>query len=130
MTARLISIAAAVGFCATRAYAELPPCNGLGMTTPAATNLHIASEYPILSMVLHEEGTTILAFVIGTDGRISTPAVAQSSGSLRLDDASKEAARGWLYSPALIGGLPTACVQHAQVKWRIPEAVESPKKAQ
>jgi TonB family protein len=130
MIARITAITAVTAFGVARAGVAPLPCNAPGVTTPAAANLHIASDYPVLSIVLREEGTTILAFVIGTDGRPGIPTVVQSSGSLRLDDASKEALRAWVYKPALMGGAPTACLQRAQVKWLIPEAPEPPKKAQ
>jgi len=131
MIARVIVIASAAAFCAPRADAAPLPCNASGMTAPAASNSHlIASDYPILSVLLHEEGDTVVSFVVGTDGKTAAQAVAQSSGSLRLDDASMEAVRGWLYNPALSGGVPTACVQRALVKWRIPEEAQPPKKAQ
>ena len=128
MNVRALTIVVAAALYATRADAEPPPCNGPGLTMPAAANSHLASGYPILSAVLQEEGSTIVRFVIGTDGKASAPTVLQSSGSLRLDDASVESVRSWLYSPAVAGGVPVACIQRAQVRWIIPD--DTSKKAQ
>jgi protein TonB len=120
--ARLVAIALIAPALMARAGAE-PLCNASGTTAPAASNLHLASDYPLLSVVLHEEGTTIVSFVIGTDGRTGAATVIQSSGSLRLDDASREAIRNWTYTPAQSGGTPVACGWNAQVKWALHDEI-------
>ena len=131
MTVRLIAITAVAASSTLSANAAPPPCHAPGLTRPAAANSHLlSSDYPVLAVLLREEGDTIVSFVIGTDGKTSALAVSQSSGSLRLDDASLEAVQGWLYTPALSDGAPTACIQQAVVKWRIPEQAEPPKKGQ
>jgi TonB family protein len=101
----------------TPALADPPDCKGF--TPPKAANSHIVQEYPVLSAILHEEGTTILAFVINEDGTVGSVSVARSSGSLRLDDAAVDAvSHQWRYAPAMTpDGKPVACRWKAAVKW-------------
>ncbi|HVU20207.1 MAG TPA: energy transducer TonB [Rhizomicrobium sp.] len=124
MTARLFAAAVFSACMMVRADAE-PACGGPGTTAPAAANPHVASDYPLLSVVLHEEGTTTLSFVIGTDGKPGPATVVQSSGSLRLDDASREAVRSWIYTPGHSGSTAVPCMWNAQVKWAIPDDVSA-----
>jgi TonB family protein len=94
-------------------------CGAPGVTPPKAANQHIAGDYPVLSIMLQEEGTTTLGFIIGADGTPVSVTVVKSSGSLRLDDASVEAVtKIWRYQPALSAdGKPLACPWKAEVRW-------------
>ncbi|HTT97516.1 MAG TPA: energy transducer TonB [Rhizomicrobium sp.] len=122
MIVRGVAVALTSLFLIRSAAAEPPPCSSPDISRPTGTNEHRADNYPILSIVLGEEGTAMVSFVIGADGRTGAPVIDQSSGSLRLDDASKEAVRSWTYSPPMSAGVPTACVQRVQVNWVIPES--------
>ena len=128
MIARAIAAAAFAIACASHAGAAPLSCKASDLKQPIPANPHGATSYPVLSAELGEEGTTILTFVIGTDGRTSAFTVIQSSGSLRLDDASKDAVQGWTYTPAQSGGAAVACLQRAQVKWVVPEEAKPAKK--
>lgn len=100
--------------------AELSSCGGAGFVPARAANAHVAGDYPPLSLVLHEEGTTVLAFVIDETGAVTEPSVAVSSGSLRLDAAALESVmQNWHYVPAMRDGKPLRCPWKAQVVWDI-----------
>jgi protein TonB len=62
--------------------------------------------YPIDSRRKREQGTVVLSLVVGLDGRVSTISVARSSGFPRLDDAARDAVRGWRWSPIIRDGQP------------------------
>jgi TonB family protein len=117
---RLVCAAAALAALALRAPADpVPACNTLGNTAPKPANQHTAQDYPMLSVMMGEQGTTTVSIVVGEDGTAKSASVETSSGSLRLDDASIAAIVGkWRYTPPLAAdNKPTACVQRAEVKW-------------
>jgi len=62
--------------------------------------------YPLESRRKHEQGTVVLRLLIGTDGRVSDIAVAQSSGFPRLDRAALQAIRSWRWQPTVRDGQP------------------------
>ena len=97
----------------------VPACTAPGLTPPKATNKHVADDYPPLSAMMGEQGTTTVRVVIGPDGSVASATVDTSSGSLRLDDASIASIVGkWTYTPPLAPDkTPTSCAWKAQVKW-------------
>lgn len=64
-----------------------------------------APRYPIDSRRRREQGVVLLALLVGTDGRVKTISVSNSSGARRLDDAALAAVRKWRWSPMLVGGV-------------------------
>jgi TonB family protein len=107
-----------------QAAGDIPRCNSQGLTpsTPANPHTTVQGDYPLLSIVLHEEGRTVLTIVVNEDGTVGDAKVSQSSGSLRLDDAAATLVKQrWLYTPALSGGKPVACQTMVAVLWRITE---------
>lgn len=62
--------------------------------------------YPTESRRLREQGTVVLALVLGLDGRIDSISVARSSGHERLDDAALRAVRKWRWAPTMRNGSP------------------------
>lgn len=62
--------------------------------------------YPIESRRKREQGTVVLALVLGTDGKVADIRVTQSSGHARLDAAALSAVRKWRWSPTLRDGTP------------------------
>ncbi|MEJ7933823.1 TonB family protein [Sphingobium sp. AN558] len=62
--------------------------------------------YPVESRRKREQGTVLLSLVVGLDGRVATISIAQSSGFSRLDDAARDAVRGWRWSPIMRDGHP------------------------
>lgn len=62
--------------------------------------------YPIESRRKKEQGTVVLSLVVGLDGAVESINVAQSSGSARLDNAARDAVKGWRWKPILRSGQP------------------------
>lgn len=75
------------------------------------------SEYPALSVRLGEQGTTLLSFHIAVDGSVKDLAVANSSGSQRLDDAAVNCAARWRYKPAIENNQPVEVPWKTKVVW-------------
>lgn len=62
--------------------------------------------YPVESRRRREQGTVVLALTLGLDGGVETISLSKSSGFRRLDDAARDAVRGWRWKPFLRGGQP------------------------
>ncbi|WP_298399843.1 energy transducer TonB [Sphingobium sp.] len=62
--------------------------------------------YPVESRRKHEQGTVVLTLILGLDGAVETVSVSQSSGSSRLDNAARDAVKGWRWKPTIRGGQP------------------------
>jgi len=62
--------------------------------------------YPIESRRKREQGTVVLSLTLGVDGSVESIVIAQSSGSKRLDDAARDAVRGWRWKPIIRNGQP------------------------
>jgi protein TonB len=65
-----------------------------------------APRYPIESRRRKEQGTVVLTLLLGLDGAVESIAVSQSSGFSRLDDAARDAVKGWRWKPVVRGGQP------------------------
>lgn len=92
--------------------APAPPSRPAGPSTVQAGDLGAqmlsgrTPRYPLESRRRREQGTVLLALVVGLDGRVMSIAVARSSGFARLDDAALNAVRGWRWSPIIRDGRP------------------------
>ncbi|MEC3910348.1 TonB family protein [Sphingobium sp. CR2-8] len=62
--------------------------------------------YPVESRRKHEQGTVVLTITLSVDGGVESITVSQSSGSPRLDDAARDAVKGWRWKPTIRGGQP------------------------
>jgi periplasmic protein TonB len=62
--------------------------------------------YPLDSRRKKEEGTVVLTVLLDTTGRVAEVAIAQSSGSERLDHAALTAVKAWRWSPVMKNGAP------------------------
>ncbi|WP_292922603.1 energy transducer TonB [Novosphingobium sp. SCN 63-17] len=60
--------------------------------------------YPVESRRHKEQGTVVLALILGLDGAVEQISVSGSSGFRRLDDAALSAVRKWRWEPTLRGG--------------------------
>ncbi|WP_414899933.1 energy transducer TonB [Sphingomonas flavalba] len=61
--------------------------------------------YPRESRRRREQGTVLLALVLGVDGSVTEIRVARSSGFARLDEAALDAVRRWRWSPTVRNGV-------------------------
>ncbi|SCW68951.1 outer membrane transport energization protein TonB (TC 2.C.1.1.1) [Sphingobium faniae] len=62
--------------------------------------------YPVESRRKHEQGTVLLSLTLDVDGSVESIVIAQSSGFKRLDDAARDAVRGWRWKPTIRDGQP------------------------
>lgn len=101
-----------------------PPPKPQGVTAPASIGApHQCTQakwYPSTAVRLNQEGTTTLAFTIGTDGGVKNVTVSQSSGFSSLDDAAVRCvASAWHYKPAMENGQAVEVPWKANVKWQL-----------
>jgi TonB family protein len=78
-------------------------------------------DYPFLSRVLKQEGTTELSFTVAADGTLSGMKVSKSSGSDRLDDAAMDCVSGWHYRPAIKDDQLIDAPMTVTVNWKLGE---------
>lgn len=78
-------------------------------------------DYPFLSRVLGQEGTTELSFTVQADGTLSGMKVSNSSGSDRLDDAAMDCVSHWHYRPAIKDNQLTDAPMTVTVDWKLGE---------
>lgn len=75
--------------------------------------------YPGMSRRRGEEGQVVLQVVVGTDGRVASLSVAQSSGFRRLDKAALDAVRQWRFQPARRGSTPVRSVARIPIRFAL-----------
>jgi protein TonB len=80
-----------------------------------------ATYYPPAAVRDGREGTTVLAYRIGIDGRTHDVTIALSSGSPDLDQAAMEGAKCWRYKPAIKDGHPVEVDWTAKVNWKLTQ---------
>jgi protein TonB len=76
---------------------------------PAMLRTMEKPEYPSRAIELGLEGVVRLSAVVGTDGRVSSVTVLESSGKTLLDRAATAAVKRWTFAPARVNGRPAAC---------------------
>jgi protein TonB len=76
-------------------------------------------EYPARARRRGQEGTTFLAVRVGTNGRALSVEISRSSGVPELDEAAREAVRGWTFVPAKKGNQPVEAVTEVPMHFRI-----------
>lgn len=75
--------------------------------------------YPAMATRLGHEGTTIVAFKIGTDGSVRDVTVTGSSGFDELDQAAIPCASSWQYKPAMQNGQPVEVPWSTKITWKL-----------
>ncbi|MDE2182328.1 MAG: TonB family protein [Alphaproteobacteria bacterium] len=85
---------------------------------PAGYPLTCSAYYPASAAEKREAGSTLVSFVVDTDGRVSRPEVMRSSGFEDLDQAASACVTAWRYLPATRDGKPAAFGWRAIVDWR------------
>ena len=76
-------------------------------------------DYPFLSRLFGDEGTTDLTLQVHADGTVDNVKVAHSSGSDRLDDAAVDCVAEWHYRPAIKDGALIDTPWTARVVWSL-----------
>ncbi|HEY1710145.1 MAG TPA: energy transducer TonB [Rhizomicrobium sp.] len=122
LAAALIAVCAILSAATARAASEpLPDCIRSKLTAPVPLTPHVLGpeDYPPLSSMLGEQGTTIVQYDINTAGLVENAKVSKSSGSLRLDDAAIAFVTHFKFKPALDGKTPAACHNAIAVAWSL-----------
>jgi len=97
------------------------PASAITAPVPVSPHTTTADDYPMLSRWLHEEGRTLVQFTINADGTVSDPVIMESSGHVRLDAASLDLVKRWLYHPAIRDGKPIAVRSEAYIQWKLTQ---------
>ncbi|WP_194743329.1 energy transducer TonB [Thermaurantiacus tibetensis] len=87
--------------------------------TPRGGTVTVGTEdYPAASLRACEQGAVAVQVVVGTDGRVKSCSIAQSSGYSRLDERTCEVAqRRWRYNPGKENGQPVEMALVQRVRW-------------
>jgi len=88
----------------------------VGDAPPRSVSVH-HSYYPPLSKRLGEQGEARVSFTIESDGTVSDPKIAASSGFPALDAAALVSVETWRYRPRMQDGKPVAASWQAAVRW-------------
>ena len=76
-------------------------------------------EYPTASRRMEEEGTVLLKFLVGVDGKVIRSEVEKSSGYRRLDDAARTGLSLCQFKPATVDGNPEQAWSSLRYIWRL-----------
>ena len=76
-------------------------------------------EYPAASKRLGEEGTVVLQFLIGEDGKVIESKVASSSGHARLDEAARSGLGSCQFKPGSVDGKPEKSWAAIKYNWKL-----------
>jgi periplasmic protein TonB len=76
-------------------------------------------QYPKRSEEKGEEGTVVLRFLVGTDGRVTSAQLVKSSGFDRLDSAAKEAFMQCRFTPGTVDGVAQSSWVKQPFTWRL-----------
>jgi len=76
-------------------------------------------DYPSASRRLEEEGTVVLKFLVGVDGRVKESAVDKSSGSRRLDEAARQGLSKCQFKPGTENGQPVEGWASMRYTWKL-----------
>lgn len=106
--------------------AAAPMPAGIGRATgavvppgPDARYQNAAPGYPEAARLRGEQGTVALELAVGTDGRVITVSILNSSGSPMLDAAARRSVQEWRFRPAMRDGQPVPGTIRTQVHFRL-----------
>ena len=81
-----------------------------------------SDDYPFLSRVLGQEGTTELSLKVLADGTVTDVKVTKSSDSDRLDDAAVDCVSQWHYRPAIKDDQTIDAPMTVKVDWKLGDS--------
>jgi TonB family protein len=97
-----------------------PALKGHYEAPKGSSSTHKGDYYPVNARRKGHEGTTIVAYIIETDGHIKVTSVIRSSGFKDLDEASVDACRSIQYSQsARLDGAPVRSLIWFPIAWRL-----------
>lgn len=88
---------------------------------PKASQPNVDEYYPPTSTRLGEEGTTKVKVCVGINGRVSTAALAETSGFERLDEAALKVAKLYRFNPATENGKPVEDCATMPIKFKLKD---------
>ena len=97
-----------------------PPSNGT-LRTAVLADACATPHYPTRAARNGEQGTTTLALLVGTDGRVNGSRVQKTSGSRDLDKAAVEALSLCKFKPATEAGAPAQGWAQIAYVWKLEE---------
>ena len=91
------------------------------VTVPAVVDFNTCAKpaYPRKSLRNEEQGTVVLQFLIGVDGRVADSKVEKSSGFRDLDSAARNALGQCRFKPGLADGKPQQSWVKVQYVWKL-----------
>ena len=99
---------------------EAPKAAPTPATAKGRGNAFSDDDFPDASRRAEEAGVTRVSYVIGTDGKVESCTVTQSSGFPRLDDATcKIIQRRFRFNPATREGQPISETKTQPVRWQL-----------
>lgn len=86
------------------------------------------ADYPASALAARAEGTSVVSYVIGPDGRVTDCGVIGSSGNAALDSTGCPLVRlRFRFSPAVdAAGNPTSDRRTQSIMWRVPSGTPVP----
>jgi periplasmic protein TonB len=97
-----------------------PPSTGASRTAAVVDPSGCAKpEYPPKSLRAEEQGTVVLQFLIGVDGRVADSRVERSSGFRALDNAARSALSLCKFKPGTVDGKPVESWTKIAYDWKI-----------
>jgi len=98
---------------------DAPPAPAVN--TPAVVDFNSCAkpEYPRNSLRDEEQGTVVLAFLIGIDGQVMDSRVEKSSGFKDLDKAARSALSVCRFKPGMIDGRPQQSWTKVHYVWKL-----------
>lgn len=109
-----LALLAACGTPATAPLAEQAPPEVQGRLLFASCAKPV---YPAAALAAAQEGTVSMSFQVGTDGKVRTARLDQSSGHAALDDAAMSALGKCSFTPATTAGQPVVAWVPVKYVW-------------
>jgi protein TonB len=96
------------------------------VTTPPHIDVNSVCEqpeYPAEAMLAGEQGTVVLALLVGADGQVKSSKIVSSSGSNRLDEATSASLSLCHFTPATVDGTPVEADTWTKIRyvWKIED---------
>jgi len=76
-------------------------------------------DYPSASRRLEEEGTVMLKFLVGVDGKVKESVVEKTSGFKRLDEAARQGLAKCQFKPGTENGQPVEGWANMKYTWKL-----------
>jgi protein TonB len=79
---------------------------------------HDYPHYPDSARKMHLEGTTVVRYTIGKNGRVIDITILDHANSPIFDEETLNTIRGWRYRPMMVEGNPVEVVHELEVRYK------------